>query len=160
VLFAAIALILLPTGIAVVAGIFVVKSDSAAKIDRIGQKGIVVEALLTNYRHGRRLSSTVWLQYEYAGSVLRVQVECDKRKLCDPRYSRTMPVTIDPAAPRELVTVLGVTDNSTRFLDNWGLLIGASVMLGFGGLSAYLWWVLGRQARVENSSSRPRRPLL
>jgi hypothetical protein len=149
VLAAVIALILLPGGIALTVGVVATKSDSAAKVDRLERQGVAVEAFLSNYRAGRKLSSTVWLQYEYGGGVHRVKVECDKRRLCDPQYTHTMAVTIDPASPDELVTALGVTDTSTRYLDNWGVLFHAAVVLGFGGVSAFVWWLIYREARAS-----------
>jgi hypothetical protein len=160
VVVAALTLALLPAGVAMGVGVFVVKFGSAAKAQYLERDGVAVEAILTDYRHGRRLSSTVWLKYEYAGSVHRVQVECDDRELCDPQYSRSMPIRVDPANPRELVTALGVTDDSTSLLDSWVRLVHAAIFISFGSVGAFCWWKLHRKARQEQwlSASRHRPP--
>ena len=145
--FALITVALLAVGIGAMVGVFTVKAESAAKVDRLSRVGVPVEANLARYERGRRLSSTVWLHYGYGGTAYRVRVECDDVYRCDPRHSRTLLITVDPANPTDLVTVFGVTDDSTRFLDNWGLLVGASIVTVFGCLSAWLWWMFHRQER-------------
>ncbi|WP_328469295.1 hypothetical protein OHA21_01445 [Actinoplanes sp. NBC_00393] len=50
-----------------------------------------------------------------------------------------MPITVDPERPTELVTDLGVTEDSTRFLDAW-------IMLFRGG-GAFFARVFYRQAQ-------------
>lgn len=158
---AALTLALLAAGVAMGVGVFLVKFGSAAKAQYLEREGVAVEAILTDYRHARRrLSSTVWLNYEYAGNVHRVRVECDDRKRCDPQYIRSMPIRVDPANPRELVTALGVTDDSTSWLDSWFRLVHAAILIGFGGFGAFSWRELHREARRDRrlSASRDRPP--
>ncbi|WP_127502798.1 DUF3592 domain-containing protein [Actinoplanes solisilvae] len=150
--FAAIALILLTVGIGSIVGILVIKADSTATVERLERVGVPVEANLSRYDRGRRLSSTVWLHYGYGGTAYSAKVECDDVYRCDPQHSRTLPITINPSNPTELVTVFGATQNSARFLDNWGLLIGTSILTAFGSLSAFLFVVLFRQERRERAA--------
>ncbi|MEV6345458.1 DUF3592 domain-containing protein [Actinoplanes sp. NPDC051851] len=154
---AALTLVLLSAGVSMAVGVFVVKFGSAAKAQHLAREGAAVEAVLSGYREGRRLSSTVWLTYEYAGGAYRVQVECDDRERCDPQYSRTLAIRVDPADPGELVTVLGATDDSTSLLNSWVRLVHAAIVIAFGGVGAYLWWQLHRQARAERRTSTFRR---
>ncbi|MFC7529921.1 hypothetical protein [Actinoplanes sp. GCM10030250] len=150
--FAVAAVVLISLGLYVLVNVLTIKAGSSAKADRLEKSGVAVEALLTNYHRGRRQSSTVWLQYEYGGVIHRVKVDCDEPPLCDPDRSRTMRILVDPAEPRELVTDLGVTDDSTRYLDSWAFVPWGLMFLAIGGLSTFLSWVFYRQSRT---GSRP-----
>lgn len=157
---AVLTLVLLAGGVAMGVGVFVVKFGSAAKAERLERDGVAVEANLTDYQPGRNLSSTVDLEYQYAGRVYRVEVECDDRKRCDPRFSNSLSIKVDPADPTELVTALGVTDDSTRFLDAWVRLVYAAILIGLGVVGAVLSQSLYRQARTERrlAAQRDSRP--
>lgn len=159
VLVALLSVVLLGGGVAMAVGVVVVKAGSAAKAERLGRDGVEVRAVLSGYRAGRKLSSTVWLNYEYAGRTHRVRVECDDRQMCDPARSYSLPIRVDPANPDDLVTTLGVTDDSTSWLDSWARLVHAAIVIAVGVVSALLWRGMHRQAREERRlASRRRSP--
>jgi hypothetical protein len=152
--FALTALILLPLGLYLIIATIVFKAGSAATVDRLEAVGVPVQAVLSDYDRNRRLSSTVWLQYEYGGQIHRVQVECDVPARCDPERSHTMPIRVDPRQPTSVLTALGEAGDSVRFLDQWVLVCWGCVLVVVGSGAGWLRWVLRRQGRDERRVQR------
>ncbi|GLY06719.1 hypothetical protein [Actinoplanes sp. NBRC 101535] len=139
---ALVAVLLIAGGIALAAAVIDFKVDDAAKAERLRREGAPVAATLGHYhRSSRGQSSTVRVQYEYGGQILSTEVACDVRAQCDPeRTTADLPIFVDRASPREVVTVLGDTDDSLRWLNHWNWLTPAVLLIAVGGLAGFIWF--------------------